>query len=359
LASFVAALDVESCALSKEPLRIEYLEKDSEADWSRLLAESQQATIYSSPEYLSALCEATGGTYRLLGVRRGTELVAGLGVYEERTPIGPKVSPRYLLYFNSILVRDYETRFPSQKTARSLEALRAIDGELSARSYVRVRLHNHWSLEDVRPFLEGGWHAAPSYTYVADLTDLDGLSRRVDRNFQRLIRRCRAADLTPAEDDDFASLYRLHAATHERKGAPIYLAQRPFTTYFRRLKERGLCRLDHLRTPAGRSVAAQLTLLGPYPTAHTVVAGADPEFMQLGTTPFLRWTVFEALAALGYRYNDLTDAALNPVTRFKSQLGADLRLSLVLKRRDHPAMATAAAARRVVSRLRGSIPGNV
>ena len=41
--------------------------------------------------------------------------------------------------------------------------------------------------------------------------------------------------------------------------------------------------------------------------------------------------VFEALSALGYAANDLTDAALSPVTRFKSQLGGDLHLSLLLE----------------------------
>ena len=35
---------------------------------------------------------------------------------------------------------------------------------------------------------------------------------------------------------------------------------------------------------------------------------------------------------MGYVANDLTDAALNPVAHFKSQLGGDLELCLILEK---------------------------
>jgi hypothetical protein len=71
-------------------------------------------------------------------------------------------------------------------------------------------------------------------------------------------------------------------------------------------------------------------LLNDHPVTHTVCAAADQEFLNLGATPFLRWKVFEDLSESGYKANDLTDAALNPVTRFKGQLGGDLESTYVL-----------------------------
>ena len=65
-------------------------------------------------------------------------------------------------------------------------------------------------------------------------------------------------------------------------------------------------------------------------------AAADPAFLNTGATAFLRWKVFETLSSLGYAANDLTDAALNPVTHFKSQLGGDLELCLVLENPEAP-----------------------
>jgi hypothetical protein len=92
--------------------------------------------------------------------------------------------------------------------------------------------------------------------------------------------------------------------------------------------------LYQARLPDGRVAATQLVLLGTHPVTHTVCAGAEPQWQKLGTTPYLRWKVFEDLAEAGYAGNDLTDAALNPVTRFKSQLGTELTMNLVVSRPD-------------------------
>ena len=73
-------------------------------------------------------------------------------------------------------------------------------------------------------------------------------------------------------------------------------------------------------------IASQLVLAGGHPVTHTVSAAADPEFLRMGANAFLRWKAFEALHAAGYAANDLTDAALNPVTHFKAQFGGELVL---------------------------------
>jgi hypothetical protein len=71
-----------------------------------------------------------------------------------------------------------------------------------------------------------------------------------------------------------------------------------------------------------------------------VCAAADAKHLNLGASSFLRWKVFEDLAGQGYEGNDLTDAALNPVTHFKSQLGADLEMCLTFKTPDSLAAKT-------------------
>lgn len=90
---------------------------------------------------------------------------------------------------------------------------------------------------------------------------------------------------------------------------------------------RGSGRFLTARLPDGTAVASQLVLTGTFAGSHTVCAGAAHEHLALGTTPFLRWKAFEKLSVLGYRWNDLTDASLNSVTRFKSQLGGELQMS--------------------------------
>lgn len=298
-------------------------------EWAALVSESPDGSIYSLPRYLEILCRAAGGKFSILGVRHGDELAGGVALYESASRYGTHVSPRMLLSYNGVVLRRYDTRCPSQQTARHIKILSGLVEALARRGYARVTLNCRSSITDLRPFLAAGWSASPYYTYIVPVADLDLLWSRIERNLRRLIKRCEKDGMTVTEDDDFASCFHMHAGTMKRKGLDPYLAERPFREYFEILRAANLCRLFHARLPDGRPIATQLVLLGPNPVTHTVTAASDPEFLQTGGTAFLRWKAFEAISAMGFSGNDLTGAGLNPVTHFKSQLGGDLHLFLV------------------------------
>jgi hypothetical protein len=306
----------------------------SEADfpeWNELVSRSREGSIYSLPDYLDTLCEAAGGSFRVLAIRRGNELVGGVALYERASPSGAYVSPRLLLYYNGIVLRPYDSRYPSQRTARHNDILEAIHEGVSRLGYGRVGLRCRSPLTDVRVLLSKGWNARPQYTYVVPLTDLEALRGRMEQNLRRLVDRCAARGVAITEDDDFESFFRLHSQIHERKGVRLYLPEPAFRQYFERLRTKGFARLYHARLPSGTAVSSQLVLLGPHPVSHTVSAASDAAHLKLGATAFLRWNVFERLARAGVTANDLTDAALNPVTHFKAQLGGDLQMCLFLE----------------------------
>jgi GNAT acetyltransferase-like protein len=299
--------------------------------WDRLNAASPQGSPYSAPAYLDALCTAAGGSFRILAADRGGQLAGGIGVYERDTPAGRFVSPRLLLYYLSPVLAAHETKYPSQRTAREVEVLGALADALVARGYGSVTLKCRHTLGDVRPFLARGWSAYPSYSYVMDLADRQAAWGRVEQNLRRLVTRCTEQGITMSEDDDFAAFNRLHELTLGRKGAAVYLPAGPFRAWFERLRAAGLCRLYHARMPDGKVIASQLVLTGSHPLSHTVSAAADPAHLNLGVNAFLRWRAAEALSTAGFTANDLTDAALNPVTHFKGQLGGDLVMCHVVE----------------------------
>ncbi len=292
--------------------------------WNRLVAESPQGSPYSSTAYLDTLCTAAGGSFRILAAERGGQLMGGIGLYEREGQGGRFVSPRLLLYYLSPVLAVHETKYPSQRTSRQIEVLGALADDLQGRGHGSVTLKCRHTLGDVRPFLARGWSATPSYSYLMDLTDRDAAWQRVEQNLRRLVTRCTDQGVTMTEDDDFESFHRLHEVTLGRKGAAVYLPAASFRVWFSRLQTAGLCRLYQARLPDGEVIASQLVLAGAHPVSHSVSAAANPAHLQLGVNAFLRWRAAEALAAAGYAANDLTDAALNPVTHFKSQLGGEL-----------------------------------
>ena len=340
----------------------------SEADfpeWGRLVAQSAEGSVYSLPEYLAALCEAAGGDFRILAVRQGDEVLGGVGLYERGDGRARQVAPRLLLYYNGIVLRTYESRYPSQRTARRNTLLEVLASGLARLGYGRVALRCRSPLSDVRVLLKRGWSAAPQYSYVVPIADPDALWSRMEQNLRRLVERCREKGVTISEDDDFDAFYRLHAQVHERKGARLYLPEAAFRRFFERLRGQGLARLFHARLPEGQAVSSQLVLLGPHPVTHTAAAAADAAHLKLGATAFLRWNVFRRLSELGYRANDLTDANLSPVTHFKAQLGGDLEMGFFLEAPESARFRAARAgrslgawARRAARSVVRFLPGN-
>jgi hypothetical protein len=297
--------------------------------WETFVAGAPGGSVYSLPAYVEALCTAIGGRYRVLAVKRNDEIVGGVALYERDAGGGTFVSPRLLLYYNGVVVRRYDTQYPSENTSRHVKILTSLEAKLATLGFGSMSLRSR-DLLDVRPFLAAGWKADPSYSYVVPL-ELEAAWGRIEQNLRRLIDRARNDGLAFSDDDDFDAFFHLHAMTLDRHGTGVYLPRAVFKTFFHTLHRQSLARLFHIRTSEGRAVASQLVLLGGHRVCHTASAGAEPEFNKRGATALLRWNAFERLASLGYQGNDLTDAALNPVTHFKSQLGGTLELSFTLQ----------------------------
>ena len=312
-------------------LTTRFLAENEYPEWNRLVGRSAEGSVYSQPEYLVALCEAAGGRFRILAAQKGDELAGGIALYERGSGSSAYVGPRLLLYYNGILLRPYETRYPSERTARRNEILKALGERLSSLRYDHVSLRCRSPLQDVRALIGQGWTARPQYSYVVPIADLERLRGRMEGNLRRLVDRCAAQKLTVTEDDDFDAFFRMHLQTHERTGMRLYLPEAAFRRYIERLRARGIARLYHARLPGGEPVSTQLVLTGGHPVSHTVCAATDAAHRNLGATAFLRWEVFRRLSAEGIAANDLTDAALNPVTHFKAQLGGDLEMCLWLE----------------------------
>lgn len=330
-----------------------FLTPDEYPHWAELVAASPAGSVYALPSYLDALCTATDANFQVLVAERDGQITGGIALYERHSRLGTYVAPRLLLYYNGIVLMPHSVQQPSRSAEWHLHTLDALKRSLARLPHARVRFKCRATLTDLRTFHEYGWSIAPSWSYEVDVSDLKEAWNRVDKNQRRLIRHCTETGLSMTMDRDFDSLYQLHLSTHERKGAPVYLPREAFRRFVETLLDRNLCRLYQARKTDGCAIAAQLVLTGPHPVTHTVCVGGDAEAMRLGASPFLRWKVFEDLNSSGYRANDLTDATLNPVTLFKSQLGCELKLCLQVTRRDRFAVRTADLMTHLMQRATG------
>jgi hypothetical protein len=251
-----------------------------------------------------------------------------VALYEEDGGGGVRVSPRLLLYYNGPVLTGLDSRYPYRETSEHLKILDAMEGWLSRAGYGRLSLKFAPGVTEIRTFASRGWDVKPTWSYVVSIEDLEVTWGRIEQNLRRLVGRADKEGVTVTEDGDFDSFYRLHLGTMDRKDRGTYLPRERFEGWFRALHGQGLATLLHARLGDGTAVATALLLLGEHAVAHMVSAAAEAEHQPLGTNPLLRWASFKCLHERGYRAVDLTDASLNPVTRFKGQLGGDLVMSL-------------------------------
>src|SRR5689334_3560290 len=231
-------------------VEVRTLEEAAWPAWEKFVAGAPGGSVYSLPSYLDALCTAGGGSFRVVAATRGEEIVGGVALYERPSRGGVFVSPRLLLYYNGIVVRRYETSYPSEATARHIKILTALEDSLGRIGFGSINLRSR-ALLDVRPFLSRGWTVQPSYSYVVSL-DVYAAWGRVEQNLRRLIDRARNAGMVMSDaENDFESFFRLHSATLDRHGAGVYLPREPFRRFCETLRQKDLARLFQVRTKDG------------------------------------------------------------------------------------------------------------
>ena len=307
------------------------LENHEYDSWNQFAASCPSSSVYADTRYLKALSEVLECDFRVLAIKANGAFAGGIATLEYPTNLGLMVHPRLLLQYNGLVVGSGSSAYPSRVTSDQIGSTNTIASFIEEQDYARTIIRTRWPFDDVRAFMVRGWSATPTYTYLVSLSDLSGQWQKVTRDLRRLIRKCEREGVNVTRDDDFESFYRMHVETSARKGSPIYLSESQFSEYYRKLTDKGLARLYHARIGDGSSIASQLVLAGDHPVSETVSACADARYLKSGGNAFLRWKAFEDLAADGYTHNDLTDAELNPVTRFKSQFGGDLKVCFALK----------------------------
>ena len=311
-------------------LTIKTLEESEFEHWDRFVDGSRHGSIYNQSYFLDALCRAFGTHFRILAVFKNDELVGGAGLHYVPGQHGDLVQLRPLLYYNGLVIKDFESKYPSITESRQAEVIETILGELEGGRYASAEFSNTSAFNDLRLFLQHGWQLFPRYTYVVPISDPPAQWERVEQNLRRLISRCEREGFRLEASREAGDFYSMHENTYRRKGVEPYIAREKFIELHGSLKERDACQIYFAVTPDGRRAAGVVVLMSKHPLTHTWMAGSDPEFLRTGASAFLRWKVFEDLHQRGYAFNDLTDAMNPHVAKFKSQFGGRLETSFVV-----------------------------
>lgn len=313
-----------------------YLEPSEYERWDRFVDSSRLGSIYSQSYFLRPLCNAIGTQFRILGAFKNSELAGGIALHYKSGKYGDMVHIRPLLYYNGLVIDNFESKYPSITDSRQAEVMHALLDRLESDKYASAEISSTYPLEDFRSFWARGWQVWPRYTYIVPIADLHKQWDAVEQNLRRLISRCERDGMQLELSEDVNAFYDMNRTTYERKGVKPYISRERFSEFYNALKNCNACQIYFAVTSDGQRAAGQIVLFSGHPTTHTWMAGSDPQFLQSGASAFLRWKVFEDLSRRGYQYNDLTDAMIDKVAKFKSQFGGRLEPSFVVYKEFSP-----------------------
>jgi hypothetical protein len=184
-------------------------------EWDAFLERSQQATPFQSSAFLACYDRPA----RFVLCRKGGEAVAGLSFAAQDDRLEPMPFQAYC----GVAVKDHSEQKPITRNVAVAEALGCV-AEWLFDSFDRVRLQNHWSLIDYRPFDWLNYHAPEKgvfrregyFTSLLDLADPSDLSGYESLR-RRCLKRAGALGVTTRLSRDVGLLDRLHERTFERQ----------------------------------------------------------------------------------------------------------------------------------------------
>jgi len=122
----------------KTDLTVRHLKPDEYSLWDAFVASSPDGSLYATSGYLDVFCRVTSAKFKILAALKNDEIFGGVAVYERNFFLGTFVSPRLLLYYNGLIMKDFTGKYPSKQTSRRNEVMSALENHLSQKKYARL-----------------------------------------------------------------------------------------------------------------------------------------------------------------------------------------------------------------------------
>lgn len=314
-----------------DKLVIRELEQDEFLRWDEFVDESPQGSIFSKSFWLKCNAELINGHFKILGVLNGDLLLGGIGLCIKKHLLGKEVITPILTPYSSIILRNPVTKYPHKIVDEQLEVAEKIIRQIRLEKYLTVKIINSPRINDVRAFYWDNWTVWPSYTYEIPLSNFDKTKEMFDHNVRNKINKSERSNIQFKIKDDFESLYSLLKLTFKRRKRPLFMNKDKFQKLYDNLKKHNCCKMYFAEIEGGKPVSGRITLFTKHQVAHDWVAGADPDYLNTGATPFLISKILEDLSRNGYKYLDMDGANVPTIAKFKSTFGGELKHYFILE----------------------------
>ena len=314
------------------------LSRSEYALWDQLLDDSEQATFYHRSAWLQICSSFPTISYRkkelkIFGCFEKEELVAGCAVIAFgsrflRQAVSGEVG---MSPYGGLVLRKPNTESVRKNEHRLVEIVQTLSDALRGSGLQRVRLINHPSLTDIRPFIQNGWVPCLEYSYHLDLPEMS--EDRIARDARRAIKNATSSGIECARLNEFDidCLHELFSMTWYRQRLAPPFGKDFIEAVFHHLGANN-CGEMWVARSSGQAVASEV-LIWDDRMVYRWAAASHTNFKHTGAVTLLLWKIFNDFSDRGYRTIDLWAAGEPGLAEFVASFNPRLVSSFAVDRR--------------------------
>lgn len=298
---------------------IRYFTPEEYSDWDQFANHSPQGTLFSKSFWL----ESVSDSFKIVGCFRGQELIGGIA-FEEQTFLGMKLLRNPLLT-QFIGFHFLENAKMNQFKRASLERdiIQEILDFLEPK-YKRMALNNHYSINDIRPFIWRNYSPVVRYSFLIDLTSSDDLLKQMEQRTRYDIKKSQKKCTQISTEDNLSAFHNLHEMTYKRQGLKCPVPEPRLKKIYQNLKNLDKCRI-YFAKDADKTVLSTAFIAWNGDVAYYLMGAVNHEMRDQGSANLLLWKAMMDLKEMGVRYFDLYGANTPSIALFKRGFGGKLK----------------------------------
>lgn len=293
-------------------------------EFERFNLSSPQSNPFQSTAWLKAYSEIFNLSIKILLVKKGDEIVAGLILPIKKKIIFPISTPLPFTYYSGILFKDFPREKRQKQITEKNKAISKIHEHLKHElKFLILKLHH--TIDDVRQFKWLGYKIKPRHTFVLNIESIEGVWDGLSNSLKRKIKEAQERGFEVIKTTTVDKLTEQQILSYEKSGAKFFLEFKDLKRLLEKLVQGKVLQVYHVIDKNNAVLASRGVSIWNN-KAYDVVAGMIDREID-AASHFLLWKIIEDLSSNGVKEFDFCGADLESVSFFKTQFGGTIKIS--------------------------------
>lgn len=297
-------------------LQVKPITKSGHKDWDAFVERSPQGTIFSTSRWLKLFNKE----FWIYGVfDDGGNIQGGIVFFDDEEGCYSGGANCAITPVQGVLIAPLKSK-PVALLSHTNKITQLLIESLE--EYKNVEISNY-NLNDIRPFIWGGFTQSVGYTSVIDLSDLSKVWEEMDKDTRNQVHKAEMSALTVKINRGYPDFKRLYLKTFERKGLQPTASDKLLDKLFRYVDNFLYMVYKDSKPLAG------VVIIWDEKRAYYILGASEPD--NYGASYMALWSAFSHIAEFRNEI-DLVGVNNPMISRYKMSFGGELKPYYIVRR---------------------------